>query len=77
MKLCNCLKKENCPVRRTCHTETVLYYARISCGDETYKPNCIKKSAKLPLKNVTQMIKNHIMRKRAGTILNYLLNTES
>ena len=37
-KLGNCLKKENCPVRGACITENVLYYARISCDDETYKP---------------------------------------
>ena len=40
-KLCNCLKKENCPMR-ACLTENVLYYARISCDDETYKPKLYK-----------------------------------
>ena len=58
-KLCNCLKKENCPMRGACLTENVLYYARISCDDETYlNRNCIKESAKLLLKNVMQIIKN-------------------
>ena len=33
-KLCNCLKKENCPRREACLTENVLYYARISWDDE-------------------------------------------
>ena len=37
-KLCNCLKKENCLMREACLTENVLYDARISCDDETYKP---------------------------------------
>ena len=37
-KLCNCLKKENCPMRGACLTENILYYARISCDDKTYKP---------------------------------------
>ena len=36
--LCNCLKKENCPMIGACLTENILYYARISCDDETYKP---------------------------------------
>ena len=34
-KLCNCLKNENCPMRGACLTENILYYARISCEDET------------------------------------------
>ena len=34
-KLCNCL-------RGACLTENVLYYARISCDDETYKPKLYK-----------------------------------
>ena len=37
-KLCNCLKKVNCSMRGACLIENVLYYARISCDDETYKP---------------------------------------
>ena len=41
-KLCNCLKKENCPMRGACLTENVLYYARISCDDETCKPKLYK-----------------------------------
>ena len=41
-KLCNCLKKQNCPIRRTCLTENFLYYARISFDDETYKPKLYK-----------------------------------
>ena len=41
-KLCNCLKKENCPMREGCLTENVLYYARISCDNKTYKPKLYK-----------------------------------
>ena len=41
-KLCNYLKKKNCPVRAACLTENILYYARISCDDETYKPKLYK-----------------------------------
>ena len=41
-KLCNCLKKENCPMRGACLTENVLYYARTSCDGETYKPKLYK-----------------------------------
>ena len=41
-KLCNCLKKENWPMRGACLTENVLYYARISCDNETYKPRLYK-----------------------------------
>ena len=37
-KLRNCLKKENCPMKGACLTENILYYARISCDDKTYKP---------------------------------------
>ena len=39
--------------------------------------NCIKESAKLLLKDVTQIKKNLSMRKRRRTLLNYLLNTGS
>ena len=41
-KLCNCLKKEYCPMRGTCLIENVLYYARITCDDQTYKPKLHK-----------------------------------
>ena len=41
-KLCICLEKENCPMRRACLNENILYYARIGCGDETYKPKLYK-----------------------------------
>ena len=34
-KLCNCLKKEKWPMRGACLTESLLYYWRISCDDET------------------------------------------
>ena len=42
-KLCNCLKKENCPMRGAYLTENILYYARISCNDEKYKPKLYKR----------------------------------
>ena len=41
-KLFKCLKKENCPMRRACLTENILYYARISCDDEIHKPKLYK-----------------------------------
>ena len=41
-KLCNCLKKENCPMRGAYLNENVLYYARIACDGETYKPTLYK-----------------------------------
>ena len=41
-KLCNCSKKENCLMRGACLTEIGLYYARISCNDETYRTNLYK-----------------------------------
>ena len=41
-KICNCLKKENCPMRGACLNENILYYARISCDDETYKRKLYK-----------------------------------
>ena len=41
-KLCNYLKKENYPMRGDCLTENILYYATISCDDETDKPKLYK-----------------------------------
>ena len=38
-KICNCLEKQNCPMRGTCVTENDLHYARMSCDDEKYKLN--------------------------------------
>ena len=35
-------KKENCPMRWTCLSKNFLYYARISCDDETYKSKLYK-----------------------------------
>ena len=42
IKLCNCSKKENCLMRGACLTENILYYTRISCQDEIYKPKLYK-----------------------------------
>ena len=41
-KLCNCLKKDSCPMRGACLALNVLYYAKISCNDEIYKPKLYK-----------------------------------
>ena len=41
-KLCNCLKKENCPMRGACLTENVLYYARKVVPTKHINRNCIK-----------------------------------
>ena len=41
-KLCNCLKKETCPMRGACLSENILFYARTNCDDETYKPKLYK-----------------------------------
>ena len=57
-KLYNCLKRENCPMRGAWLTEDVLYYPRIVVMTKHINQNCIKESAKLPLKSVTQIIKN-------------------
>ena len=50
-RLCNCLKKENCPMRGACLTENVLYYARISYDDKTYKSNLYKGICETTFKN--------------------------
>ena len=36
------LRKKNCPMREACLTEDILYYARINCDDETYRPKLYK-----------------------------------
>ena len=41
-KWCDCLKKENCPMRRACLTKNGSYYARTSCDNESYKPRLYK-----------------------------------
>ena len=74
-KLCNCLKKETCPMRGACLSENILFYARTNCDDETYKPKLYKGICETTYANVTQIIKNLSMLKRTRTILNYLLNT--
>ena len=51
-------------MRGACLTENVSYYARTSCDDETYNPKLYKESAKKHLKNVRQIIKNVLMRKK-------------
>ena len=53
IKLCNCLKKENCPMRGACFTENILYYnriSRISCDNETYKSKLYKGICKTTFK---------------------------
>ena len=76
-KLCNCLKKENWPMRGTCLTENVLCYARVRCDNETYKPKLYRGICEITFKKRYAIIKNLSMRKGARTILNYLLNTGS
>ena len=51
-KLCNCLRKENCPMRGACLTENILYYARVSCDDETHKPKLYKGTCKTTFKKL-------------------------
>ena len=41
-KLCNCLKKGNYLMRGARLTENDLYYTRICCDDEAYKPKLYK-----------------------------------
>ena len=43
-------EKENFPRRGACLTENVLYYARIRCNDETYKPKLYKGICKTTFK---------------------------
>ena len=38
-------------MRGACHTENVLYYARISCDDETYEPKLYKGICETTFKN--------------------------
>ena len=71
------LEKRKLPNRGACLTENILYYARISCEDETDKPKLYKGIRETTFKNVTQIIKNISMWKRTRTILNYLLYTEN
>ena len=42
-------------MRDACLTENILYYAKISCDDKKHNQNCIKESAKLTLRNATQI----------------------
>ena len=44
------LEKRNCPIRGVCPTENVLYYAKISCDDEKYKPELYKRIFKTTFK---------------------------
>ena len=70
-------KKRKLLNERSLSHENVLYYARTSCDDETYNPKLYKESAKKHLKNVTQIIKNVLMRKKTRARLNHLLNIGS
>ena len=53
-------------MRGACLTENLLYYARISCDDETYKPKLYK-----------GICETTFNAERTRTILNYLPNTGS
>ena len=45
------LGKKNCPRRGACLTEKIMYYARKSCDDETYKPKLYKRICETTFKN--------------------------
>ena len=75
-KLCKCLKKEYYPMRRACFTENVLYYARISCDNETDKPKLYKGICETTFKKRYANHKKIFQcNTKLSTILNYLLNT--
>ena len=41
-KKCNCIVKENCPLKGECLTNNVLYHATITCDDQNYTPKLYK-----------------------------------
>ena len=43
-KRCNCQQNENCPMNSDCLTESLGYYATISCNDKNYKLKLYKGS---------------------------------
>ena len=59
--LCSCLKKENCPMRGACLTENLLYYTRINCDEETYRPTLCKGICQTTFK------KRYVNRKKSFT----------
>ena len=61
-------------MRGACLTENVLYYAKISFDDKKINRNCIRESAKLPLRNAREIIKNILMWKKNKN--NTILPTE-
>ena len=78
MKEENCpMKEENCPMKEACLTQNVLYFARISCDDKTYKPKLCKGICKTTFKKRRTNRKKSFNTRRARTTLNCLLNTES
>ena len=76
-KLCNCLKNENCPMTGACLTENVLYYAKISCDDEKYKPNLYKCICETTFKKCYANHKKSFITDKIRTTQNSLLNTGS
>ena len=65
-KLCNCLKKETCPMKGACLSENILFYARTNCDDETYKPKLYKGICETTYANVTQMLRNYLRKRYAN-----------
>ena len=64
-------------MRRACVTKHVLYYARISCGDETCKPKLYKGICQTTFKKCYANHKASFNTEKTRVTLNYLLNTGS
>ena len=64
-------------MRGACLTENVLYYARISCDEETYKPKLYKGIYETTFKKRYANHKNTFNAEKSKNDTNYLLNTGS
>ena len=62
--------------RRVEHASLKMFYTEVVLI-KNVNWNCVGKSGKLALRNVTQIIKDLPMQTKAGTIQNYLLNCGS
>ena len=61
-----------------CLSENALYYAKISCDDDKYKPNLYKGIYSTTFnKRCASQKKIFFIRKKRKTIQNYVLNTGS
>ena len=74
-KTCNCLKKENCPMNGLYLTESLLYYATITCNNANYI-KYIKEFSKQLLKIAMQTIKSLLTFLPTKTIPNFLSSIE-